>query len=205
MNTNNNDEQHSQRHKQRMQRHKKVVDKKIAQATDERGIILLLTGNGKGKSSSAFGMLARSLGHGHKCAVVQFIKGNIECGENLFFSDHKNVDFLLMKTGFTWETQNHQADKKAAQMIWNDAKAFLSNSHYDMVIFDEITYMFKYHYLDEAEFILSLKNRPSQQSVIITGRGASKDLIKNADTVTECQLKKHAFNEGIKARKGIEW
>ena len=188
-----------------MQKHKQVVDAKISQANREQGIIVLLTGNGKGKSSSAFGMLARSLGHGQKCAVVQFIKGQLECGENIFFSQQHNVDFLLMKTGFTWETQDFEKDKQAANDIWLQAKEFLENPDYDVVIFDEITYMFKYQYLEEQEFINKLQHRPKQQSVIITGRGASKQLIDIADTVTELHLTKHAFNEGIKARKGIEW
>ncbi|MFK5984956.1 MAG: cob(I)yrinic acid a,c-diamide adenosyltransferase [Pseudomonadota bacterium] len=205
MNSSDDDKQRTERHNKRMQRHKKVVDAKMAKATQEQGIILILTGNGKGKSSSAFGMLARSLGHGHKCAVVQFIKGQQDCGENLFFNQHDRVDFLLMKTGFTWETQNFEADKEAAITIWQQAKEFLKTTDYDLVIFDEITYMFKYKYLDEAEFIETLVQRPSSQSVIITGRGASKNLIEVADTVTECQLTKHAFNEGIKARKGIEF
>lgn len=195
----------SQRHNKRMQRHKQVVDAKISQANQEQGIIVLLTGNGKGKSSSAFGMLARSLGHGQKCAVIQFIKGQLECGENLFFSQQSNVDFLLMKTGFTWESQNFTEDKKAAEKVWLKAQNFLNNAAYDVLIFDEITYMFKYNYLDEKEFITKLLNRPKQQSVIITGRGASKQLITIADTATEMQLINHAFNEGIKARKGIEW
>jgi len=150
-------------------------------------------------------MLARSLGHGQKCAVVQFIKGQVECGENLFFAQQENVDFLLMKTGFTWETQNYEDDKKSAEKIWLEAKEYLSNADYDLVIFDEVTYMFKYKYLDEKEFIDKLQHRPEQQSVILTGRGASKQLIDISDTVTELQLTKHAFNAGIKARKGIEW
>ena len=195
----------SQRHNKRMHKQKQIVDEKISQADREQGVIVVLTGNGKGKSSSAFGMLARSLGHGQKCAVIQFIKGQIECGENLFFKQQSNVDFLLMKTGFTWETQNFDADKQAAENIWLEAKEFLTNPDYDLVIFDEITYMFKFKYLDEKDFIDKLQHRPTQQSIIITGRGASKQLINIADTVTELHLEKHAFNEGIKARKGIEW
>ena len=195
----------SQRHNKRMHKQKQIVDEKISQADREQGVIVVLTGNGKGKSSSAFGMLARSLGHGQKCAVIQFIKGQIECGENIFFKQHSNVDFLLMKTGFTWDTQNFDADKKAAENIWLEAKKFLTNSDYDLVIFDEITYMFKFKYLNEKDFIDKLQQRPTQQSIVITGRGASKQLINIADTVTELHLEKHAFNEGIKARKGIEW
>jgi cob(I)alamin adenosyltransferase len=201
----NSSEDRKQRHNKRMQKHKQVVDEKIAQANRDQGIIVLLTGNGKGKSSSAFGMLARSLGHGQKCVVVQFIKGQVDCGENLFFEQHNNVDFLLMKTGFTWETQNYEQDKIAAEEVWLNAQNFLENADYDVLIFDEITYMFKFKYLDEKEFIDKLQHRPKQQSVIITGRGASKQLIDISDTVTELRLTKHAFNDGIKARKGIEW
>ena len=205
MDTNQDNQAKAERHNKRMAKHKAVVDKKIAQATEERGVIVLLTGNGKGKSSSAFGMLARALGHGQKCAVIQFIKGQFECGENKFFADHPQVEFHLMQTGFTWETQNYAADKTAAQKVWQTTIPLLQNSTYDMIILDEITYMFKYKYLDEQEVINSLLQRPENQSVVVTGRGASKDLIAAADTVSEIHLQKHAFNNGVKARLGVEW
>jgi len=193
------------RHNKRMAKHKEVVDKKMAQATEDRGVIVVLTGNGKGKSSSAFGMLARSLGHGQKCAVIQFIKGQFECGENKFFADHPRVEFHLMKTGFTWDTQNYEADKAEAEKVWQQAIPFFSDSSYDMIILDEITYMFKYNYLDEQEVIDCLLKRPENQSIVVTGRGASKALKDAADTVSEIHLEKHAFNNGVKARLGVEW
>lgn len=195
----------AQRHNQRMVKQKQVVDKKIAEATEDRGVIVLLTGNGKGKSSSAFGMLARSLGHGQKCAVTQFIKGQVECGENKFFADHPRVEFHLMKTGFTWETQNYEADKAEAEKVWQKTLPLLQDESTDLIILDEITYMFKFKYLEEESVIETLLNRPQNQSVILTGRGASKNLIAAADTVSEINLQKHAFNSGVKARLGVEW
>jgi len=200
-----NNQDKAARHNKRMVKHKEVVDKKIAQATEDRGVIVLLTGNGKGKSSSAFGMLARSLGHGQKCAVVQFIKGQVECGENKFFANHPQVEFHLMKTGFTWESQNYDADKAEAEKVWKQAIPLLQNADYDLIILDEITYMFKYKFLDEQDVIKLLQNRPKNQSIIITGRGATKALIEAADTVSEIHLEKHAFNNGVKARLGVEW
>jgi len=193
------------RHKKRMQKQKQIVDAHINQANIDQGVVILLSGNGKGKSSSAFGMLARSLGHGLKCAVVQFIKGQWECGENLFFAQQANVDFFLMKTGFTWDTQNFAADKEAAEQVWQQASPLLADPTYDLIIFDELTYMFKFNYLDEDVFMQKLQQRPISQSVVITGRGASKKLINAVDTYSEITLQKHAFQQGIMARKGIEW
>jgi cob(I)alamin adenosyltransferase len=192
-------------HKQRMQRQKKVVDNKIEQATIERGIVIVITGNGKGKTTSALGTLARSLGHGKKCALIQFIKGNWDCGESRFFAHHKNLDTFSMNTGFTWNTQDFVQDKSAAEKVWKQALPLLSDPKYDLLIFDEITYMFKYKYLDIDEVINAICNRPEKQNIILTGRGASKALLDIADTVSDIRIVKHAFNQGIKAQQGIEW
>lgn len=188
-----------------MRRQKKRVDGHIARANIDRGVIVLLTGNGKGKTSSAFGMLARALGHGQHCAVAQFIKGQWPGGETAFFQQHSTVEFALMRTGFTWDTQNFKVDKEAAEAVWQQASKWLRNAHFDLLIYDEITYMFKFHYLDEQAFIQALKQRPSQQSVIITGRGASKQLRMIADTVSQISAPKHAFDQCVKARAGIEY
>lgn len=195
----------AQRHNSRMKRHKEVVDAKIEQATIERGIVIVITGNGKGKTTSALGTLLRSLGHGHHCALVQFIKGQWDCGETHFFAETENLKTFTMNTGFTWDTQNFEQDKQAAQDIWHEILPLFNDANCHLVVLDEITYMFKYNYLDLDELINALKNRPKQQNIIITGRGAPAQLIELADTVSEIQLVKHAFNQGIKAQEGIEW
>lgn len=193
------------RHKQRMQRHKEVVDQKIEQASIERGVVIVITGNGKGKTTSALGTLARSLGHGKKCALMQFIKGNWDCGESRFFARQDNLDTFTMNTDFTWNSQNFDKDKQAAEKVWQQALPLLQDPAYDLLVFDEITYMFKYKYLDINEVIRAVCQRPVKQNIILTGRGASKELLEIADTVSDIRLVKHAFNEGIKAQKGIEW
>lgn len=193
------------RHQQRMQRHKEVVDSSIEQASIERGIVIVITGNGKGKTTSALGTLARSLGHGRKCALIQFIKGNWDCGESRFFAAQENLDTFSMNTDFTWNTQDFDKDKEAAEKVWQLALPLLSDPAYDLLVFDEITYMFKYGYLDSNTVINAICNRPEKQNVILTGRGASKALLDIADTVSDIRMVKHAFNQGIKAQPGIEW
>ncbi|MCW8932899.1 MAG: cob(I)yrinic acid a,c-diamide adenosyltransferase [Gammaproteobacteria bacterium] len=200
----------AQRHNERMKRHKKVVDEKIEQATIEQGVFIVITGNGKGKTTSALGTLLRSLGHGHQCALVQFIKGQWDCGETAFFKnkDTSGVNNLVtytMDTGFTWNTQDFEKDKQAAEDVWKQALPLLNDPDCKLIVFDEMTYMFKYKYLDIDEVISALKNRPKHQNVIITGRGAPEELIDLADTVSEVRPIKHAFNQGIKAQEGIEW
>ena len=193
-----------QRHNERMKRHKEVVDAKIDQATIERGIVIVITGNGKGKTTSALGTLLRSLGHGQQCALVQFIKGQWDCGETRFFAATKNLTTYTMNTGFTWNTQDFEQDKQAAAAVWQQILPLFSDPQCNLIVLDEITYMFKYKYLDINELLKALKNRPAQQNVIITGRGAPAELVDLADTVSEIQPVKHAFNQGIKAQEGIE-
>lgn len=194
-----------QRHNERMKRHKKVVDAKIEQATIEQGVVIVITGNGKGKTTSALGTLLRSLGHGQRCALVQFIKGQWDCGESRFFAGVENLSTYTMNTGFTWNTQDFAKDKQAAETIWQQVLPLFSEPLCNLIVLDEITYMFKYKYLDINELLQLLKNRPQQQNVIITGRGAPAELLEQADTVSEIQAVKHAFNQGIKAQEGIEW
>ncbi len=200
-----NMEDRNKRHKRAMQRKKTHVDNRIAEATIDKGLLLVLTGNGKGKSSSAFGMLARSVGHGMQCGVVQFIKGQWECGEQLAFEEHPLVEFHVMNTGFTWETQDRNKDIAAAKLTWTKASTLLKNSSVKIVILDELTYMLTYGYLDKKMVLTSLVNRPVNQHVIVTGRNASKELVELADTVSEINDTKHAFNAGIKAQKGIDY
>lgn len=198
-------EERAARHKRAMQRKKEYIDGRIAEATIDKGLMVVLTGNGKGKSTSAFGMLARSVGHGLHCGVIQFIKGQWECGEQLLFADNPLVEFHVMNTGFTWETQDRDKDIAAAEVTWAKAAAMLNNPNFNLVILDEITYMLTYGYLDKETVLSALENRPPNQHVVVTGRNAAKELIELADTVTELGENKHAFYEGIKVQKGIDY
>ncbi len=192
-------------YKKRMQRKKKHIDTAIEQASIERGIVVLLTGNGKGKSSSALGMALRALGHDMKVGIVQFIKSWTNTGEQLFLDKHPAVEFHIMGTGFTWDTQDKEKDKAAAISLWKKAKSMLADDQIGMVILDELTYMLNYAYLDHEDVIESLAKRPKDQHVIITGRAADERLVEIADTVSEVKDIKHAFREGIKAMPGTEW
>ena len=198
-------EERNKRHKRAMERKKAYIDGRIAAATIDKGLLVLLTGNGKGKSSSAFGMLARSVGHGLRCGVVQFIKGKWECGEQLLFENNPLVEFHVMNTGFTWETQDREADIAAAEKTWTEAAALLQNPDINVVILDELTYMLTYGYLDKEMVLGALENRPPQQHVVVTGRNASPELIEIADTVSDIDDTKHAFYEGVKVQKGIDY
>lgn len=191
-------------HKKRMENVKDKVDEQIESAQEERGIIIVITGNGKGKSTSGFGTVARAVGHGLKAAVVQYIKGSWECGERNLL-ENAGVEFHVMGTGFTWDTQDKETDKQAAQVVWEESKLLLADDSVDLVLLDEITYMVAYKYLDLDEVLEALTNRPINQHVVITGRGCHRSIIELADTVSEVQSIKHAFNDGIKAQKGIDW
>jgi len=193
------------RHKKAMQKRKEIVDAKVAQADEERGIVIVITGNGKGKTTSAWGTVARSLGYGYKVHVTQFIKGGWDCGERDVFANDDNLSISTMGTGFTWETQNRQLDTEACQKVWQETIPKLQNPDIHLVVLDEVTYMLKYGYMEIDELMDALVNRPENQSVILTGRAAQKQLQEYADTVSEVQDVKHAFNNGIKARKGIDW
>ncbi|WP_137165986.1 cob(I)yrinic acid a,c-diamide adenosyltransferase [Salinimonas lutimaris] len=197
-------EQDKQKHKARMQAHKEKVDERIAQATEERGIVIVITGNGKGKSTSGFGTVARAVGHGMNAAVVQYVKGTWPCGERDLLQQ-VGVPFHVMGTGFTWETQDKETDMKAAQAAWEQSRQWLADPQIDLVLLDEITYMLTYKYLDVDDVLQALANRPVHQSVVITGRACHRAVIDIADTVSEVRPQKHAFDAGIKAQKGIDW
>ena len=194
----------AERHKARQQKVKAGVDAKIAAAQEEKGILLVLTGNGKGKSTSGFGTVARAVGHGKKAAVVQFIKGTWECGERNLL-EGAGVEFHVMGTGFTWETQDKEKDTAAAVLAWEAAEKLLQDESIDCVMLDELTYMVSYHYLDVERVLNALKNRPPMQHVIITGRACHRAIIELADTVSEVQPIKHAFEAGIKAQQGFDY
>lgn len=191
-------------HRQRMERKKAVVDAAIARATDERGLLLVLTGNGKGKSSSAFGMAARALGYGMPIAVAQFIKSRRDTGEEAFFRDLPGVAWHVLGEGFTWETQNRARDIETAQKGWAVARALLADANNRLVILDELTYLLRYGYLDADDVLADIAARPPSQHVVVTGRSAPSSLIALADTVTEMRDVKHAFRAGIKAQEGID-
>lgn len=194
-----------QKYQKKMASRKAVMDAKIIKATEERGVLILLKGNGKGKSSSAMGTMARSVGHGKKCAVIQFIKGRTQTGEFKFFKDHPLIDWHVMGHGFTWETQNKEQDIAAAKQAWSLAEALLNDERYDMLVFDEMGYMFKYGYLDAQPVVDALNKRPEKQNVIITGRTMATALQDAADTISVIQDERHAFRLGIKAQQGIEY
>ena len=202
--TNNTSCTKEERYLNRMQRKKEIIDEKIAQATDERGVLLIHTGNGKGKSSSAFGMVARALGHEMKVGIVQFIKGSFSTGEEAFFKRFDEVDYHVMGDGFTWETQDFEQDKKSAQAAWDIAAKMLNDENYQLIVLDKANIAIKSGLLSLDEVITDLQSRPEMQHVVLTGRGAKDELIEIADTVTEMRDIKHAFRSGVKAQQGVE-
>ena len=198
------------RHRQRMVRKKAVIDGMIAEAQQERGVLVVNTGNGKGKSSAAFGVLARALGHNMRAAVIQFVKGRSDTGEEGFFRQVAQATpgclvWHVSGEGFTWEIQDGARDALAAQAAWDLACGYLADPAIDLIILDEFTYALKYGWLDAATVLAAIAARPPMQHVIITGRGAPDALIAAADTGTEMTPVKHAFKAGVKAMKGLEW
>jgi cob(I)alamin adenosyltransferase len=192
------------RHAQRMARKKAVIDEAIARADQEKGLLLVLTGNGKGKSSSAFGMVARALGHGMKVGVAQFIKGRSDTGEEAFFREHPQIEWHVLGEGFTWDTQDRERDVQKAREGWEVARRMLADPSFNLVILDELTYTMNYGYLDADAVLADIAARPAMQHVVVTGRAASQQLIDAADTVTELMDVKHAWRAGIKAQPGID-
>ena len=193
-------------HKRKMQNQKEKVDAKIAASDEERGVMIVLTGDGKGKSSSAFGMVMRALGYGYKIGVVQFIKGEQLSGEELYVREKcPEIEFYQMGTGFTWNTQDRSGDIAAAERTWAVVEPMLKDESVHLVILDELTYMLSYKYLDEETVLKALANRPKNQSVVVTGRGGGAAIRELADTVSEIKDVKHAYHAGVKARKGVDF
>lgn len=193
------------RHAERMAIKQRIMNERIAAADREQGLLLVLTGPGKGKSSSGFGMMARALGHGMKVGVVQFIKGSFSTGEEAFFSGLPNVDYRVMGEGYTWDTQDIERDIRTAETAWEEARRMLSDDSYQMVLLDELNIALHQGYLNIDRVLDDLQGRPEMQHVVVTGRYAPKSLIELADTVTEMKVVKHAFNDqGIVAQKGVE-
>lgn len=194
------------KHQKKMEKIQHTVAKRIDKATEERGILIVMTGNGKGKTCAGFGNIIRCLGHGFNAGVVQFIKGTWAAGEVKFIQQIRpDMPYYAMQTGFTWDTQDKAADIAAAQQAWQHAKTMLTDPDLKMVLLDELTYMLTYQYLDLDEVLSTIQNRPVDQTVIVTGRSAHRELVAIADTVSEVKEEKHAFRGGIKAQQGIDW
>lgn len=187
-----------------MERKKAVVDAAIERAGQDKGLLLVMTGNGKGKSSSAFGMVARTLGYGLKAGVVQFIKSRRDTGEEKFLGGQPDVQWHVVGDGFTWETQNRDADIATAQRGWAVAQALLRDASLHLVVLDELTYLLNYGYLDAQQVCADLAARPAMQHVAVTGRAAPQCLLDIADTVSEIHDVKHAFRAGVRAQPGID-
>ncbi len=196
----------TQRHNARMQRQKSLVDEQIKQADQDKGLLLVITGNGKGKSSSGFGMVARALGQDMRVGVVQFIKGAFSTGEETFFRRFpEQVDYHVMGDGFTWDTQDLTQDIASAEAGWRVCQQLLADPDIDIVLFDELNIVLKMHYLDIDTVLEDIAQRPAMKHVIVTGRGAPQKMIDAADTVSRIDDIKHAFRAGIQAQKGIEF
>ena len=192
-------------HKQKMQERQAEQRAKVAELRDpERGLVLVHTGAGKGKTSSAMGVVIRAIGWKQRVGVVQFIKGKFATGEEAFFRRQSGVEYHVMGQGFTWETQDRGRDEAAAHAAWEVAGQQLRNPEIDLVVLDELNIVLKHRYLAVADVINALADRPEQQHVVITGRNAPPDLIEVADTVSDVKLIKHAFQAGVKAQKGVE-
>jgi cob(I)alamin adenosyltransferase len=195
------------RHKQKMQRRQQVQAERIEKSIAEKGLIIVNTGTGKGKTTAALGMVLRSLGHGYKVAIVQFIKGAWEPAEKAILESFGDrLVFKAMGEGFTWDTQDRQRDIATAERAWEQALTYIIDPQYRLVLLDEINIAFKLGYLDPEVVIAGLSQKPELSHVILTGRGAPQSLIDVADLVTEMTLIKHPFREqGVKAQPGIEF
>lgn len=196
-----------EQYRQKMQRRQQVQQVRVAKAAKEKGLIIVNTGNGKGKTTAALGMVLRSLGHGYKVAIVQFIKGAWEPSEKRVFSLWPDqLEFHAMGEGFTWETQDRERDTQMAQAAWEISLKFLRNGEFKLILLDEVNVALKLGYLNVEQVLAGLTEKPDDTHVILTGRGAPKDLIERADLVTEMTLVKHPFREqGVKAQPGIEY
>jgi cob(I)alamin adenosyltransferase len=197
-----------ERHAEKMAKKKAARDRIMATKSGDKGLIIVHTGAGKGKSSSAFGMIVRCVAHGFPCAVVQFIKGAWDTGERRLLTGHfgELCQFHAMGEGFTWETQDRARDVAAARAGWEKAKALIADSSLRMVVLDEINIALRYDYLDVNDVVQFLTNeKPDMTHVVLTGRNAKQELIDAADLVTEMTLIKHPFRSGIKAQPGVEF
>ena len=194
----------AERHAARMAKKKAVIDAAIASADKEKGLLLVLTGNGKGKSSSAFGMVVRALGHGMNVGVAQFIKSRSDTGEEAFLGKQPGVEWHVLGEGFTWDTQNLERDITTARKGWEVARRMLADPSLHLVVLDELTYLLSYGWLETAAVLADIAARPPMQHVVVTGRAAVPGLIEAADTVSEIADVKHAYRAGVKAQAGVD-
>jgi cob(I)alamin adenosyltransferase len=199
-----------ERHAEQMRRRKASYDARKAAATQEKGLIIVHTGTGKGKTSAALGMVFRALGHGMRVGVVQFTKGAIETGEAAFakqLAKHLGglIDFYTLGEGYTWETQDRERDTAVAGKAWEQARALIEDPRYQIVVLDELNIVLKYGYVPLDEVLDTLRHKREDLHIIVTGRNAKEELIELADLVTEMKLIKHSYKSGIKAQKGIEY
>ena len=200
------EEELNARHAEKMRKKKAARDKIIATKTIEKGLLIVHTGKGKGKSTAAFGIVFRALGHGMKVGVVQFVKGKWETGERVVLERFPDlVTMHTMGEGFTWETQDRQRDIAAARAAWEKAKALIADDEHQVVLLDELNIVLRYDYLPIEEIVETLNARPEGKHVIVTGRNAKDDLIEAADLVTDMTQVKHPFRSGVKAQVGIEF
>ncbi|MGF1481060.1 MAG: cob(I)yrinic acid a,c-diamide adenosyltransferase [Cyanophyceae cyanobacterium] len=197
----------AEQYKRKMQRRKEIQEQRLAERSQEKGLVIVHTGNGKGKTTAALGMVLRSLGHGYRVAIVQFIKGAWEPAEKQAFAHWGDqIEFHALGEGFTWETQDRERDIQTAAAAWLKAREFISNADYRLVLLDEVNVALKLGYLEVDQVIAGLAHKPAESHVILTGRGAPAALIEKADLVTEMTLVKHPFREqGVKAQPGIEY
>ena len=200
------EEEINRRHYEKMARRKAVRDRMLATKTEERGLLIVHTGKGKGKSTAAFGLVLRCLGHGMRVGIVQFVKGVWTTGERIALARFGDlVTCRAMGEGFTWDTADRQRDIAAARAAWETAKAMIADESYKMVLLDELNIVLRYDYLPIEEVIETLKGKPRDLHVVVTGRNAKPELIEIADLVTEMTLVKHPFRGGVKAQIGIEF
>jgi len=203
-----------EQYRRKMQRRKEVQEQRLAQRIDKKGLIIVNTGTGKGKTTAALGMVLRSLGHGYRVAIVQFIKGAWEPAEKAAFAPWTvgqegippQLEFHAMGEGFTWETQDKARDIQKAQEAWQKSLSFIRNPDFRLVLLDEVNIAIKLGYLEVSEILAGLAEKPNDSHIVLTGRGAPPELIEHADLVTEMTLIKHPFREqGVKAQPGVEF
>jgi len=200
------EEQLNARHAEKMAKKKAARDKILATKTTEKGLLIVHTGKGKGKSTAAFGMVFRAIGHGMKVAVIQFVKGAWGTGERTILENYPDlVTIKALGEGFTWETQDRARDIEMARLAWEEAKRYIADPAYSMVLLDELNIVLRYDYLPLDEVIAVLRDKPASKHVIVTGRNAREELIEIADLVTEMEQVKHPFRSGVKAQAGIEF
>ena len=199
-------DQTNDRHREKMQKRKVARDKIMASKTEERGLIIVHTGKGKGKSSAAWGMAARCIGHGYKIGIVQVIKGRGDTGEHMLFTKFPDqVTYKIMGEGFTWETQDRERDIEMAGAAWEESKKLIADPEIRMVILDELNIALRYDYVDLDDVLDTLAHKRADLHVVVTGRNAKDELIELADLVTEMTLVKHPFREGVKSQPGVEF